>query len=148
MKTIARKISFLLITTSLIFGTVSCSSDDNNNTTENTENNNNENNNPETETHEVEYKITIQEPIITGISYTDANGQTTTVTDSFEGMTTWSKAIEVEAPFDAEVNLEFSSPGGFSRQYKLEIYVDGQLKRVDNSSASGEVSVSLGYGFN
>lgn len=142
MKAIARKISFFLITASLIFGTVSCSSDDNNNTTENTENND-----PETETHEVQYKITIQEPIITGISYTEANGQTTSVTDSFEGITTWSKTIEVESPFAAEVNLEFESQAGFSRQYKLEIYVDGQLKRVDNSSASGSVSVSLGYGF-
>lgn len=143
MKNIVKKFSFILIALPFIFATASCSSDDNGNTVTNENNNNN----TETTTHSVEYKVTIQEPIITAISYTDANGQTASVTDSFEGVKTWSKTIEVEAPFNAEVKLEFSSPGGFSRNYQLEIYVDGVLTRLDNSSASGEVTAILGYEF-
>jgi len=138
MKKMFKKFSFLLVALPLVAMSVSCSGDDDSST------NNNNGNNPQG--HEVEYRVTIAEPVLTSISYTNAEGNQVAATETLEGLTEWSKTIDdVEAPFNAILNIEFESPAGSPKAYQLKIFVDGELAHSVNDMGSGMVDTDIQY---
>lgn len=141
MKKSFKKFSSFLLVLPLLLMTLSCSSDDDTNST----NNNGNGGNNGTELHEVEYKISIQNPVLTSISYRNAAGEMVEVTQSLEEMTTWATTIETEAPFTATVQMEYDTQWAIS--YAMQIFVDGELKHSTSNVAGGSVNPELTYEF-
>ncbi|RZJ71878.1 MAG: hypothetical protein EOO45_11390 [Flavobacterium sp.] len=139
MKNVLKRISLYFIALPLVFA--ACSSDDSNSSTDD------DNNNPES--HIVEYRITVDEPVITRISYRNASGNIVNAPETLTGLTAWAKPVsDVDAPFNAKLEMEFESPVGSPVDYTMGIYVDGVLKHSSNGAASGSADIDLEYQFN
>ena len=136
MKKALKKNSFLIVALPLMFVTVSCSDDD-------SSSNNNNNNNGDS--HEIEYRLTIEDPVLTSLSYTNAEGNIVAADESLEELTTWSKTIEADAPFSARMEMEFETMAGSPRTYSMQIFVDGELMHYNNDMGSGNVYAELQY---
>ena len=118
MTTTFKRSSFLFLVLSLVFFTTSCSSDDNGDAVNNDDNSN---------THEVEYKITVEDPVIDIIEYKDATGAMVEVSESLEGVTTWSKTVELEegAAIDTKVTMDLGELTSGACPYVMQIFVLG-----------------------
>ena len=139
MKKALKKILYFFVALPIVLLSVSCSGDDNSGT------NDDDGGNPQG--HEVMYKVTIEDPVMTNISYRDAEGNMIAATESLDELTTWSKTIEAEGPFSARIEMEFETMAGSPRDYSLQIYVDGELMHSTSGWGSGMVSTELEYQF-
>lgn len=138
MKAILSKISSALLILVLL---TACSSDDSGN------NVNNQNNNGGT-VHLVEYKLTTSAPVITGITYKNAEGNVVSATENLSGLTSWNKTVNVSNNnFVAVLQFESNAPVGSPISYSMQIVVDGEVKHTDMGATSGNSDMEISYDF-
>ncbi len=91
---------------------------------------------------QVQYKIDPADSYIIQINYTDQSGQLKTI-DNISQIQNGTETIQViQKPFTATLNVKVNNNTNASRNYNLQIYVDGQVKSWSSFTASPMTSLS------
>jgi len=88
----------------------------------------------EADTAALQYRVTVEKPIIAGVSYRDANGTIVSTDADFLNLKLWYTHVNVEAPFNALKQVVLVNNYTEEVSYNLGIYLDGELIETKNGS--------------
>jgi len=95
----------------------------------------------------VQYRVSVDQPIIKNIIYKSADKQMVTQTESLQDVTLWHKTVFINDSFGAYKNVMFYNNYEDPISYKLSIFVEGILVKTNEGiiHPDQETTASLEY---
>lgn len=87
----------------------------------------NDDDEPKDDRTAIQYRITVDEPIIAAVKYRQADGTMVAETNPTHTTQQWFTTEYVEPPFEAEKHVHLVNGGNIHVPYTLSIYVNGDL---------------------
>ena len=94
----------------------------------------NDDDEPKDDLTAIQYRITVDEPIIAAVKYRQADGTMVAETDPTHTAQHWFTTEYVQPPFEAEKHVRLINTGDAHVPYTLSIYVDGDLIKAHDGT--------------